>query len=114
MSSRASVRTDHFALHCYVPAESDANLFPQAGIWLGAMLPKRWAKRSVTRNTMRRQIYAIGDELQAVLVDQVYVVRLCATFDAKQFVSASSDTLKAAVRVELLQLFSRVLKPVVA
>lgn len=113
MQGRAVVRTDHFALHCYVPLESDVKLFPQQGVWLGAVLPKRWAKRAVTRNAIRRQIYAIGNQLQVVLMDQVYVVRLRAAFDAKQFVSASSDILKSAARAELLQLFSGAVKPVV-
>src|SRR5256885_7500066 len=27
--------------------------------WLGAMVPKRWARRSVTRHTIKRQIYAV-------------------------------------------------------
>jgi ribonuclease P protein component len=35
------------------------------------------------------------------------VVRLRAGFDRKQFVSASSDALKQAVRNELMELFSR-------
>ena len=46
-----------------------------------------------------------------------HVVRLRATFDRKQFLSASSDPLKQAVRAELQQLFERALgarKPVTA
>jgi ribonuclease P protein component len=35
------------------------------------------------------------------------VVRLRAGFDRKQFVSATSEVLKAAVRAELLSLFER-------
>ena len=37
-----------------------------------------------------------------------HVVRLRAAFDRRQFVSASSDALKRAVRQELDQLFARI------
>ena len=73
--------------------------------WLGAMVPKRWAKRAVTRNAIKRQIYAVS--ANSPLLPQAHVVRLRATFDRKQFVSASSDVLKVAVRDELLRLFKR-------
>ena len=39
--------------------------------------------------------------------ENIHVVRLRAAFDRKQFVSASSEVLKAAVRAELLSLFQR-------
>jgi ribonuclease P protein component len=38
-------------------------------------------------------------------------VRLRATFDRKQFISASSDQLKLAVRLELEQLFAGAIPP---
>ena len=80
-------------------------LFAVHEVWLGAMVPKRWAKRAVTRNTIKRQIYAVADLFEARLPQAAHVVRLRATFDRKQFVSATSDPLKLAVRAELLQLF---------
>jgi len=80
-------------------------LFAVPDVWLGAMVPKRWAKRAVTRNTIKRQIYAVADLFEARLPQAAHVVRLRATFDRKQFVSATSDPLKQAVRAELLQLF---------
>ena len=80
-------------------------LFDVAGTWLGAMVPRRWAKRAVTRNTIKRQNYAVADLFEARLPQAAHVVRLRATFDRKQFVSATSDPLKLAVRAELLQLF---------
>lgn len=72
------------------------------------MVPKRWAKRAVTRNAIRRQIYVVSQESEAVLSMQAHVVRLRASFDRAQFVSATSDVLKHAVRAELQQLFARV------
>jgi ribonuclease P protein component len=38
------------------------------------------------------------------------VVRLRTTFDRKQFISATSEPLKLAVREELLQLFERAVR----
>ncbi len=71
------------------------------------MVPKRWAKRAVTRNAIKRQIYTVSLELEATLVARAHVVRLRTAFDRTQFVSATSDVLKRAVRAELLQLFAR-------
>ena len=72
------------------------------------MVPKRWAKRAVTRNAIKRQIYNVSVDFEPQLSVRAHVVRLRASFDRTQFVSASSDALKAAVRAELQQLFSRV------
>ena len=76
-------------------------------MWLGALIPKRWAKRAVTRNAIRRQVYAIALDVENHLAKRQYVVRLRATFDRTQFISASSDALKAAVREELQRLFAK-------
>ena len=80
-------------------------LFAVRGVWLGAMVPKRWARRAVTRNAIKRQIYTVGDTFETQLAQAAHVVRLRSAFDRKQFVSATSDQLKQAVRAELLQLF---------
>ncbi|MBP8019021.1 MAG: ribonuclease P protein component [Hylemonella sp.] len=98
-------RTHHFALHHVALAFAGDALFPVSDIWLGAMVPKRWAKRAVTRNAIKRQIYAVSAESH--LLPQAHVVRLRAGFDRKQFVSASSQALKLAVREELIKLFKR-------
>lgn len=82
--------------------------------WLGAMAPKRWARRAVTRNAIKRQIYALGAEqgaaLWAVHGTAAWVVRLRAGFDRKQYPSAWSEPLRLAVRTELVQLFARAAK----
>ena len=106
-------RTAHFALHScalvQAPATCDASvpLFSEAGAWLGAMVPKRWAKRAVTRNAIKRQIYSVSMELESTFAACAHVVRLRAAFDRKHFISTTSDALKSAVRAELLQLFAR-------
>ena len=78
-------------------------LFREKNVWVGAMLPKRWAKRSVTRHLIKRQVYAVAAAF--ALPQAAYVVRLRHGFDAKHFVSASSDALRQAVRAEMHQLF---------
>jgi ribonuclease P protein component len=83
-------------------------LFPVSGTWLGAMVPKRWAKRAVTRNAIKRQIYNVSQQFEPSLKAAAHVVRLRSTFDRTLFLSATSDALKAAVRAELVQLFSSV------
>ena len=131
MSGGTISRTTHFALHRLVLTESDVAkdaaptgpgallseqapkaLFVVPGchvpqVWLGPLVPKRWAKRSVTRHAIKRQIYAVASEFNAqlqALPPAAYVVRLRAGFDRKQFISATSEPLKRAVRAELLQL----------
>jgi ribonuclease P protein component len=108
-------KTAHFALHCCAVgvsgSEEGASVFPAAGIWLGAMVPKRWAKRAVTRNTIKRQVYHLGVEFAPLLKDKAHLIRLRRDFDRKHFVSATSDALKAAVRQELLDLFGQIVGP---
>ena len=116
MSGAPVAKTPHFALHrsaLGATASAGPALFPVADAWLGVLLPKRWARRAVTRNAIRRQIYELA-RLQADQLPQAaWVVRLRSEFSRKQFVSASSDPLKRAVRAELEQLLGRVLNPVV-
>lgn len=125
MAGGTVARTAHFALHRLAldagsaalspladgagtaPAHAAKPLFSAVDVWLGAMVPKRWARRAVTRNAIKRQIYSVAMALDPPLMAAAHVVRLRTTFDRKQFVSASSEALKQAVRAELLQLFAR-------
>ena len=124
-------RTPHFALHRLslpeslltgdtsatqgTPSGSNTDtpgpLFKTQDVWLGAMVPKRWARRAVTRNTIKRQIYAISAQFEVRLPCAAHVVRLRSEFDRRQFISATSPLLKNAVRLELEQLFERAAKP---
>ena len=115
LSARPVARTAHFALH-RMPLDSrpdDIAPPPFAGTqsWIGALIPKRWARRAVTRNAIRRQIYAVSGSVEAALVPAAHVVRLRSGFANAQFPSATSSALKQAVRVELLQLFGQGGKP---
>ncbi len=84
-----------------------AVLFAVRDAWIGALVPKRWAKRAVTRNAIKRQIYTVSQSLTPPLPAAAHVVRLRTAFDRQQFVSATSDALKQAVRGELQELFAR-------
>ena len=119
MAAGIVARTAHFALHrmqldapqALTGLGSDEG--PQAlfavrdDAWMGVLLPKRWAKRAVTRNTIKRQVYSVSESLQPPLPAAAHVVRLRAGFDRAQFISPTSDVLKRAVREELQELFAR-------
>lgn len=110
MAGAPVAKTPHFALHraaLDVDVEGRKPLFPVADAWLGVLLPKRWARRAVTRNAIRRQIYEAARQLPASLPHAAWVVRLRSEFSRKQFVSATSDALKRAARQELEQLLAR-------
>jgi ribonuclease P protein component len=108
-------RTAHFALHRTAldamqsseVAVQQQPLFPSQSVWMGAMVPKRWAKRAVTRNAIKRQIYNVSAQFEPLLDERAHLVRLRSAFDRVQFISASSTVLKESVRAELLQLFER-------
>lgn len=105
MSASKVCKTSHFVLHQWQPKDSlNVGLLPQKLV-LGALTPKRWAKRAVTRNLLKRQIFSVSQEFAHVLQPTAYVVRLSAAFDTRRYVSASSQALKQAVRQELTQLF---------
>ena len=84
-----------------------ADGLPEAA-WLGAIVPKRHAKRAVTRSLLKRQIRAAFNNLPS-LPAGLWVVRLRTPFDRKLFPSASSEALRAAAHDELSALVSRVL-----
>ncbi|MDO8277730.1 MAG: ribonuclease P protein component [Burkholderiaceae bacterium] len=114
MAGATVSRTPHFALH-QLPLAVDASpaspAFVVADVWMGALVPKRWAKRAVTRNAIKRQIYAVSADFEPSLPQAAHVVRLRSTFDRTKFVSAKSEALRLAVRAELQQLFARIAKP---
>ena len=75
--------------------------FLAAGPWLGAMVPKRWARQAVTRNLIKRQIYSAGQRHEHRFANAAHVLRLRSSFDRQQFRSPGSDVLREAVRDEL-------------
>lgn len=83
---------------------------PVEGCWVGMVVPKRHAKRSVTRQLLKRQIRAAFAQATG-MPPGLWVVRLRSPFDRQQFPSAASDALRAAARAELAQLLERAMRP---
>jgi len=113
-------RTPHFVLHrgpLDAMSTSNAGPAPQAlfvvrdEAWMGAVVPKRWAKRAVTRNGIKRQIYNVSAAFEDRLPQAAHVVRLRMDFARKEFPSAWSDALKVTVREELRKLFQSAVIP---
>jgi ribonuclease P protein component len=111
MDQKVVAKSAHFALHAPAAAQASDSETPTTMAnhgpthLIGAVIPKRWAKRAVTRNAIRRQIYQAWAHWLKSLPAGMHVVRLKTGFDAKQFHSASSKAFKTAVRTELNQLF---------
>ena len=105
-------RTSHFALHGQPlsrPFLGDTGLSPEQTA-LGAMVPKRWARRAVTRNLLKRQIYGLAPALNPTPSPYAFVVRLRQSFPHQQFKAAASVPLKQAAREELLHLYAQARK----
>ena len=75
--------------------------------WLGLVVPKKHAKRAVTRTLVKRQIRHVAAACAPQLEPGLWVVRQRHPFDPKQYPSAASDALKEAARAELRALFER-------
>ena len=78
--------------------------------WLGLVVPKRHAKRAVTRTLVKRQIRNVAAACAPQLEPGLWVVRQRSPFDPKEFPSAASDALKDAARQELRALFDRAVR----
>lgn len=74
---------------------------PEHPIWVGAVVPKRHARRAVTRSLVRREIYAAVARHRDALAPGLWIVRLRAPFDRSDFPSAASPALRRAVRAQL-------------
>ena len=121
MAAEVVSRTPHFVLHRRLarptPTMPGTDALctppnvPPKGSRVGAILPKRLARRAVTRNALKRQIYNVMTAFESRLPLGDHVVRMRAPFERGQFVSATSPLLKQAARLELEQLVSRVVQP---
>jgi len=78
-----------------------------SGFWLGSVIPKRHARRAVTRNLLRRQIRAVMGERLPHLAPGLWLVRLRAPYPVSAYPSAASGALRQVVRAELDGLFER-------
>lgn len=77
--------------------------------WIGCIVPKRHARRAVTRNVLRRLARAAMQRHVARLRPGLWLIRLRQPFARSAgFVSADSPALRVAASAELDQLFTRV------
>jgi len=130
LSTRSQMRSTHFALHHVsggpLPApprknsaaDGDLSTAPApqpqppvdnvpASLWIGCVVPKRHARRAVTRNLLKRQIRSSFVHHADRLPGGMWLVRLRAGFAATEFISARSAALAQAARLELDGLLSR-------
>lgn len=117
LGRRPAARSPHFSLHYAVPEAAELSTGsshsvadpvesrPVTGWRLGLVVPKRHARRAVTRNLVKRQARAAMHQHLSRLPAGDWVLRLRAPFDRERFPSAASEALKRLVRDELAQLF---------
>lgn len=109
MQAGVIASTPHFVLHAmhwHPPEEPTHKPLIGAGRHLGVLVPKRHAKRAVTRSTIKRQMRAVFAAPEAMPTCTALVVRMRKEFDRKIFTSATSAPLRFAVRAELQTLLA--------
>jgi ribonuclease P protein component len=77
------------------------------GHWWASVVPKRHARRAVTRNLIDRQIQAALQRAEGGLAPGQWLLRLRAPWPREQYRSADSSALRSAVRTELDKLLAR-------
>lgn len=127
LATRPMARSAHFAVHC-LPLQAVASGAPPARTGrgelctgeapilsppvdnsaqqhlLGCVLPKRLARRAVSRNLLRREIRSAMRMRAERLIPGQWLVRLRAPWPVAQWHSAASKPLRLAVRAELAAL----------
>jgi ribonuclease P protein component len=93
--------------HSCPPLVDDSPQLALIGCWLGLVVPKRHAKRSVTRNLLKRQMRQAMASRAGSLPAGLWVLRLKAPFDRKLFTSPASDPLRQTAHDELQLLLQR-------
>lgn len=134
LATRSRGRSAHFAVHHVIgtPApKAPGRGRPEAGElstpstpaplgpvdnwpttqWLGCMVPKRQARRGVTRNLVKRQMRESFRRHAAALPMGLWLLRLHAGFPVADFPSARSQALAEAVRGELDRLLAAAARP---
>jgi ribonuclease P protein component len=76
-------------------------------LWLGCLVPKRHARRSVTRSLLKRQMRGAAERAAVQLPGGLALLRMRQPFPSDQYPSASSQALRLAARQELEQLVQR-------
>lgn len=84
----------------------DLNAGSNGCVCLGVVVPKRFARRSVTRSLLKRQIRSGIERHLNNIPHGMWIVRLRAAFDKPHHVSAASDSLRTMVRIQLEHLLA--------
>jgi ribonuclease P protein component len=100
-SSAPNLSTDH-AQTCPKPVDDEV-----IELVLGCLVPKRHARRAVTRSLLKRQMRSAAERLAEALPNGHALLRLRQPFAPKQYPSACSEALRLAARAELDQLLQR-------
>jgi len=90
---------------CVAGAAAAGN--PREELWLGTVVPKRHARRSVTRSMLKRQMRVAFLRHGLTLDRGLWVIRLRAPFERASFPSAASTALRKAAADELDALLVR-------
>lgn len=112
LSGRPVSRTEHFAAYHRSTGKLSTGaddkqtqpvdgVPPGPGLVVGFVIPKRHAKRAVTRVAIRRQMRAAVVRHGAGLAAGEWALRLRVPWDPKRFRSATSAALVEAVQAEL-------------
>lgn len=80
-------------------------------VWLGIVLPKRYARRAVTRSMLKRQIRSGVERLADCLPFGMWVFRLRSSYDARRYVAAAPGELRLTVRSEVTELLQALKSP---
>jgi ribonuclease P protein component len=126
LGTRPVAKTEHFVLHCLLPAmvvrELSTDVAPDrdrsvdktqatpqaaAARGLATLVPKRHAKRAVTRNLIRRQMRDVLRVDDTVPPACKLLIRLRGPFDGRRYPAAASPALRIAVREELVSLLGQ-------
>lgn len=102
LSSRQRLRTSHLVLHMAFDKPSTHTSRPTHR--LGLVVPKRWARRAVTRNAIRRLSVVAFQQKWNQLPSGSYVIRLAQAWDPAVYRSAWSNVLRQAVTAEVSEL----------
>jgi ribonuclease P protein component len=108
LSGRPVSRSEHFAVYHRRPAELSTSevhvvdlAVDPAALRVGYVIPKRFARRAVTRVAVRRQMREAMRRHGAQLGPGLWALRLRAPLSTQTFRSATSVALVQALRAEL-------------
>lgn len=108
LSTAASQDNPHDVDNSPLQAPAEGSAAPgEAAQWLGLVVPKRHARRAVTRSMIKRHARAAAARHAATLANGLWLLRVRSVYAKAQFPSAASTALAAQLQAELEQLFAR-------